>query len=595
MAHAFVGAKHPMSDEPLPSATLNEHSADPPPVPPDHAPAALIVVDPNGQRTRVELTPLPFSIGRQAENDFVVRDSRTSRNHARIVNKGETYFIEDTGSRHGVFVNGAKVASHALKSADRIDLGVADSYHFYFALRDDAENLLNPTRTLDDPAAHASDSKLAGPGQGVGQNLGKLRAVLEVARTLQRSFSLDDVLNSVVDAALAVTGTERGFLLLHEAGELNVRCARDRNSQPLSHDDLRVPRRVIHRALRHRRELLAMNFDPTAGEDPGNSVADLELRSVVCVPLIRIAATAIESTQRLTVENETVGVLYMDSRSIAADLSGGNRELLQTLAIEASTVLENARLLQEERLKQKLEEELNVARTIQQNLLPLSLPTTGWLRACGSSVASHQVGGDYFDLLPLHPDCSAVIIADVSGKGVSSALLASLLQGAFLAAADDAAHLEGVLTRINRFLSARPEAEKYATVFCALLRHNGTGVYINAGHCPPIIVRAGVPLSTLNSTTFPVGLMEEAEFKVQPFDLHPGDKLVAYTDGVTEAQNRTNEFFGTRRLKELLMLPQAQQASCTELHDHLLAAVGNFTEGAPQFDDITLLVLECGA
>ena len=562
-------------------ATLSDTA---PPAPP--APASLIVVDPNGQRTRVELAPIPFNIGRQAGNHFVVRDSRASRTHARIVADGLQYAIEDNGSRHGVFVNGAKVTKQPLKSSDRIDFGISDSYHFYFALNEDAERILQPSQTIEDSAAQLSGTR--GP-TGAGQNLPKLRAVLEVARTLQRSFSLDDVLNSVVDAALAVTGAERGFLLLNENADLHVRCARDQHNKPLRHEDLRVPRRVIHRALRNRRELLAMNFDPHAGDDPGSSVADLELRSVVCVPLVRIAATAGESTQRLTVESETVGVLYLDSRSMTADLTGGNRELLQTLAIEASTVMENARLLQEERVKQKMEEELNVAREIQQNLLPQSLPSTGWFRAAGSSVASHQVGGDYYDVLPLSNDCWAVIIADVSGKGVSSALLAALLQGAFLAAADDAAHLEGVLRRINTFLTIRPEAEKYATVFCALFRRSGEGLYINAGHCAPIVVRAGSPMRTLEPTTFPVGLIEGAEFQVRSFTVAPGDKVVAYTDGVTEAQNEAGEFFGLRRLNDTVKANN--ELACEALHDRIQESVAQFTHGAPQSDDITLLVL----
>jgi sigma-B regulation protein RsbU (phosphoserine phosphatase) len=551
------------------------------------APASLIVVDPNGQRSRVELAPVPFNIGRQAGNHYVVRDSRASRTHARIVVEGMQYLVEDTGSRHGVFVNGSRVTRHPLRSSDRIDFGISDSYHFYFALDVDVDRVLKPAQTVEESSSQSSSTRIA---TSAGQNLPKLRAVLEVARTLQRSFSLDEVLNSVIDAALAVTGAERGFLLLTSGDDLQIRCARDRNARPLSHDDLRVPRRVIHRALKSRRELLAMNFDPHATDDPGSSVADLELRSVVCVPLVRVAATAMESsTQKLTVESETVGVLYLDSRNITADLSGGNRELVQTLAIEASTVLENARLLQEERVKQKMEEELNVAREIQQNLLPRELPTAGWFRACGSSVASHQVGGDYYDVLPVSPECWAVIVADVSGKGVSSALLASLLQGAFLAASDDVGHLEGVLRRINDFLTVRPEAEKYATVFCALFRRDGGSVYINAGHCAPIIVRRDGRLELLDPTTFPVGLIEGAEFQGNQACLASGDKLVAYTDGVSEAQNEFGEFFGTRRLNDVIRT--YAQASCEELHDRIRDAVAAYTKGAPQSDDITLLVL----
>ena len=204
-----------------------------------------------------------------------------------------------------------------------------------------------------------------------------------------------------------------------------------------------MPREVIRRALDHRRELLSMNFDPvdTVDTRPQNSIADLDLRSVICVPLVRMRAGQGDATSVVSAANETAGVLYMDSRAGAADLAGGNRELLQSLAIEASTVLENARLLEEERAKQKLEEELRLARTIQQSLLPGSMPAAGWLRAAGSSLASREVGGDYFDVTQVTAHCWSAVVADVSGKGVPSALLASLLQGALLISADQPAGL----------------------------------------------------------------------------------------------------------------------------------------------------------
>ena len=148
-----------------------------------------------------------------------------------------------------------------------------------------------------------------------------------------------------------------------------------------------------------------MNFDPLGGDEtrPRGSIADLELRSVICVPLVRIRTSVGDTTSVLSTGSETVGLLYMDSRLSAADMAGGNRELLQTLAIEASTVLENARLLEEERAKQQMEQELGLARTIQQSLLPGKLPAQGWLRAAGSSVASHEVGGDYYDVIQVNP------------------------------------------------------------------------------------------------------------------------------------------------------------------------------------------------
>jgi sigma-B regulation protein RsbU (phosphoserine phosphatase) len=546
-------------------------------------PASLVVIDPNGHRTRVPIEPLPFHIGRQPESHLIIRDSRISRTHVRILEDNGEYAIEDCGSRHGTYVNGRRITREPLRNCDKIEFGAQDCYQLVFAL--DGEEL---KRLMDQVAG----SEKSAPAPGVGGNLGKLRAILDLARTLQSSFSINDVLASVVDTALAITGAERGFLMLRAAHGLETRIARHRSGHHLRESDLRVPREVIHRALQHRRELLSMNFDPMGAEDtrPQNSIADLELRSVICVPLVRIRAGQGDVTSVLSSGSETVGVLYMDSRVMAADLAGGNRELLQTLAIEASTVLENARLLEEERAKHKMEEELRLARTIQQSLLPGKLPAEGWLRACGSSVASHEVGGDYYDVTEVGPDCWSAVVADVSGKGVSSALLASLLQGALITANHDPHALGRRIARLNRFLIDRTASEKYATLFYCMVDRGGRLSYVNAAHCPPILVRAEGEQLTLDATGMPVGLMESAEFPVAEQYLVPGDKVVIYSDGVTEAQNTAAEFFGRKRLREIVTARARE--SCTVIHDAIQEAVAAFTEGAAQSDDITVLVLE---
>jgi serine phosphatase RsbU (regulator of sigma subunit)/pSer/pThr/pTyr-binding forkhead associated (FHA) protein len=547
------------------------------------APASLVVIDPNGHRSRVPIDPLPFRIGRQPESNLIVRDSRVSRAHARILVENDDYILEDLASRHGTFVNGKRIARQVLRNSDKIEFGAQDSYQLIFAL-DGAEL----KRLMEQVSA--ADKQL--PAQGVGANLAKLRAILDLARTLQSSFSIDDVLVSVVDTALAITGAERGFLLLRNAGGLETRVARDRSGHHVRETDLRVAREVIHRALQHRRELLSMNFDPLGAEEtrPQDSIADLELRSVICVPLVRIRTGQGDATGILSTGSETVGVLYMDSRMVAADLGGGNRELLQTLAIEASTVLENARLLEEERTKHQMEEELRLARTIQQSLLPGKLPSGGWLAASGSSLASHLVGGDYYDVTAVNPDCWAAVVADVSGKGVSSALLASLLQGALITATEHPEAMGRRMGRLNRFLIDRTGGEKYATIFYSLLDRTGRLCYVNAAHCPPLIVRANGERLQLEATGMPVGLVDSAEFPVMEQRLAPGDKLVIYSDGVTEAQNTGGQFLGKRRLREIV--EAHAKDSCAAIHDAIQEGVAAFTEGAPQSDDITVVVLE---
>jgi serine phosphatase RsbU (regulator of sigma subunit)/pSer/pThr/pTyr-binding forkhead associated (FHA) protein len=560
---------------------------EPPPGFPRAETASLDVIDPNGHRTRVPIDPLPFLIGRNPENHLILRDSRVSRTHASIVLEDGEYVLEDSASRHGLFVNGNRVSRHALRDSDRIEFGAQDSYALVFAL-DGAE--LN--RLIEQMGAAGAAPRGNQPLPGVGGNLAKLRAILDLARTMQSSLSIDDVLASVVDAALAVTGAERGFLLLRSGERLETRVARRRDGRRLRDSDLRVPREVLRQALERRRELFYMNFDPLGAEQTqaSRSVVDLELRSVVCVPLVRIRTGQSDVTSVLSAGSETAGVLYLDSRLAAADLAGGNRELIQTLAIEASTVLENARLLEAERAKHRLDEELSLARTIQQSLLPRALPNEGWLRAAGSSVASRMVGGDCFDVTQTTPDCWSAVVADVSGKGAGAALLAALIQGALIAATDSPSSLGRRMERLNRFLLDRTLGEKYATVFYCLLDRGGLLRYVNAAHCPPLIVRSGGALADLDATGMPVGLIESAEFAVAEAHLNPGDKLVVYTDGVTEAQNAAGEFFGKKRLRKTVTDHFA--GSCQSIHDAIQGAVSAFTQAAEQSDDITLLVLE---
>ena len=248
--------------------------------------------------------------------------------HAQILLEDGKYFIEDLESRHGIFVNGQKVARHELRPRDRIQFGVEDSYRIEVGREAPTANPLIK-RVVEMPAL-----KQAG-------DLGRLSAVLEVARSLQASLSLDDILITAVDAALLVTEADRGFLMLKsEQGELEVRVARDRSGGELPEGELRIPRNIIQKALLERRDLLSMSFDPVTGgsgleTEAKRTILALEIRSVYCVPLVRIRIGQEHETSRLSPKEDTLGLLYMDSKTATSDLSASNRELLQTLAIES--------------------------------------------------------------------------------------------------------------------------------------------------------------------------------------------------------------------------------------------------------------------
>ena len=179
-----------------------------------------MVLDPSGQRSRVNLDRFPFLIGRQPDNHLVLRDNRASRSHARIIPENDHYVLEDLNSRHGTWVNGDRIARHLLRNSDRIDFGVHDSYQITVSLE---------TGKITKMLEHFATSSHSG---GMGDNaLAKLRSLVEVARAVHNSLSTEEVLTAVVDAALAVTGCERGFLLLRKDKGLDIAVARDRAGQ----------------------------------------------------------------------------------------------------------------------------------------------------------------------------------------------------------------------------------------------------------------------------------------------------------------------------------------------------------------------------
>ncbi len=543
----------------------------------------LTVVNPSGNSIQVPLDHFPFSMGRHSDNHLILRDSRVSRKHALIHDRGGVLWVEDLESLHGVQVNDIKVTGEVkLVAGDVIDFGLADGYRVLIVEKSEA-------------GIRQLMGRMPGSGGTGATELSKLRALTEVARSLEHAMSTQVVLATVIEAALTVTGCERGFLLLEHDGKLTVELGRDGAGRPLDPDKLPVPVTLIQKALRERKELLSFQFDPMVDWSSrfNESLDGLELRSALCVPLLRLRGRVEAGETMSATIDDTVGLIYMDSRVAELEDQQGNRELLQTLALEASSILENARLLEEERKRHRLEQELGLARTIQANLLPRKLVAEGFLKAVGSSIPTHQVGGDFYDVLR-RPDGSwLAAVADVSGKGVGAALLASLLQGVLLEAASAGAALEDWLPRLNRFLIERTEGEKYATLFACVVEAGGRMSFVNAGHSRPFVLHGrhpgGPTLEALDQDGFPVGLIDVATYTVAAIELVPGDTVVLFSDGVEEGRRGPNEFFGRERIAAAIVAHAS--GSLQELHDGLRGALAEFLDGAEPHDDATLLLL----
>jgi len=539
----------------------------------------LVVVEPNGTRKEVEVTPLPFRIGRQADNELTLRDSRISRQQAQIVAANGALILEDSGSRHGTFANGVKVLRHELKPNDTIDFGIADSYRLIYI--GEGATIAELVGRVEAPA----------PAQAGARELHHLGVLLDVARALGTGLSLEDILTVVVDAAIQLTGTERGVLLLVDAGgALQTIVARDKQRSTLRPEDLQVSKSVVKRVVSSRRELIVSDSGDEVPSNPQESMARLALRTVIAIPIDKLPVIEAIDVTIASRQGELLGVLYLDSRAPTSAFSDLDREVLRTLAREAATVVENARLFASARAKARLDHEIQIASEIQQRLLPGSLPNLPGVAVAGSTLACYSVGGDCFDVIELGAGRYGFFVGDVSGKGISAALMATLLQGVFFTTATMDIPICEIFSRVNKYLAEHTVESRYATVFYGVLEPNGCFEYVNAGHVPPLIRRRNGQLEALGSENFPVGLFPFAEFQSARVALAPGEWIVIYTDGVSEAANKRNEMFEEPRLRHIVEEFKGQTAE--EMADAIRDGVKAFTEGAAQSDDVTTLVTQ---
>src|SRR5262249_12223497 len=524
-------------------------------------------------------------IGRGAEtgNHLQLTDRRISRNCAAIVMEANQYYLEDRGQRRGMYVNGEKVESRILNDGDVVTFGLEDSYQLIFrSATGTAEEAIPQLLTGID---HMTSSESTGGG------LRKLNMLLEATSLLHSQLPLDSVLAKMIDHAIAVTDADRG--LLEEAAEgrpdsMRVRLARRAGGQRLPPESMTPSQTAIQLAMRQQSPVITedlaqaeMNLAAAA------SIVAQGLRAVVVIPLYASARASTDASSTDVKRGDFLGVLYLDSKRPTA-FSKLDRQILDALAADAASILDNARLVERERERQRLEQEIGIARDIQQALLPKNFRDYPHLSVSGINFPCLAVGGDYFDVFPLGDGRTAFLIADVSGKGLGAALCTNLLQGALsgMTLGTDPARVFG---HVNRFLCDHSEIGRYATMFFGILDDKGNLEYINAGHPSPFLIRKGVAEDIFNEGSYPVGLVPEAEYTAVCLKLEPGDTMVLFSDGVTEAMDPAEQLFGVQRLRDVLN--GQGQTALEDLQQSVLQAVETFARGASQADDLTLLLV----
>jgi sigma-B regulation protein RsbU (phosphoserine phosphatase) len=500
-------------------------------------PLVLVVVEGTDRRTLV-LEHFPFTVGRRTDRDLVMADPRVSREHAQFIREPDGTYIVDQSSRHGTFVNGERVDRRKLARNDRVEFGLQGA----------AYALFSPDRSPSSAAQQfLSQFSSWKPATGAGSDLEMLNVFLEAARKLNTSGVLDDVLQTLLEAALRLTHAERGFVFLRDSdGELRLAAGRDKKGESI-HDDSAISRSVLRDAAKSASEFLVTDTDDTGKLAGRESIVAHNLHSVICIPLRKTVIQDKAKDQTKPGEQDVQGVLYLDAHFLSGKLSSVSHDILRTIANGAATLVENAALVQSEDAAKRYRQEMAIAAEIQQGLMKVTVPDVPFAKVNAVSYACKDIGGDFFDLVYTEGGLS-LIVADVSGKGVSAAVVASILQGMLYSQLARNSSLPEMIAAVNRFLCDKVGGQKYATLVIARLLGSGEMELINCGHVPPLLV-SGDTITRLEDGNLPVGLVAGAEFQATRLQLKPGDRLLLVTDGVTEAEDAEGEFFGMERLE----------------------------------------------
>ncbi len=541
----------------------------------------LEVVYAGRPRQSVPVTHSPFLIGRHGDtgNHLQLEDRHISRRCAAIVAGRGGHRLEDRGNRLGVFLNGEKVAKKTLRDGDKITFGAEDGCTIIFRSTHGAATIHRMLTRMNN--IHAATGAQTGGG------LSKLNLLLEATSLLHSHLPLDTVLGAMLDHAIAITKADRGLLLeADSSGALKARLGRNNSGESLPPDSFTPSQAVLDEALKQQTGVVVGDPELAAADQKsGQKVAHQHPHSFIATPLYALPddeSGASEATQH----GELLGAIYLDSRHPAA-FSDLVRHIFDALGVEAASILENARHMEREHERRLMEHEMGLARAIQQALLPQGFREYPHLTVTGVNHPCIAVGGDYFDMFPVTEERTAVLIADVSGHGLGAALLTTMLQGALsgMTLGEDPVK---VFNQINQFLCEHSEVGHYATMFFSLIDRDGRLHYIKAAHPSPLLLRRGQVSELYTEGSFPVGLIPEASFSAESLQLEPGDTLILFSDGVTEAEDPEENQFGVARFRELLA--EHGNTPLDELQKIILDAVDGFCRGATQLDDITVLL-----
>lgn len=495
------------------------------------------------------------SLGAHPDNDILVEgDPGVSRWHCTISRKSGRYFVKDRGSRRGTFLNGTRTEECELTYGDRLLLG-------------ETVVIFGSSRGED----HAA------------QRLTNALILQEINKELNAPTSVDDLLELIMDTAIQLIQAERGFLILVQGDQLEFRVARNIASEEIKSPEFKISNRVIRTVVKTGSPILTSNAQQDLKEM--KSIAALELRSLLCVPL------------RGRDKRQVLGTLYLDSQARDSSFDNAGKDLLMAFSDQAAIAIENARLARAEKQREAMLSELRVASRIQLALLPRADPVVPGLEVSGQMKTAQEVGGDYFDYI-WGPEVDGhqnlyVAIGDVSGKGVPAGLVMVMARSILRSLVARNPRPSDALRETNRLLKQDLKPGMFMSMLLITLDGpTGRLLLSGCGHERPILYRAATQsIERIDLGGLVLGVIPDigphlAETRLM---LEPGDQLFLYTDGVTEAMDANRKGFGIDRVEDLLRHHGAEPPH--QLLEAYLDALDFHSGGTDQHDDITMIAI----
>jgi serine phosphatase RsbU (regulator of sigma subunit) len=546
-------------------------------------------------------------IGRSPECDVILDVAAVSRRHATITHDRDSYFIKDEGSRNGTIINGSKVVDRAqLRDGDQVlvcdvllefRLSTAAPINLLGGAPMAGSSLLQPLSATmtsgreelaeeeeEDPDVESSIMATFDVGKAPratwqlsAKPEQQLQAMIEISQNLSNTLSLAELLPKVLDSLFKIfVQADRGFVIMppQPGAAPVIRAAKARHGD----DDrgMRFSSTIVRRAMTEKTAILSADAASDARFNMAQSIADFQIRSLICAPMIGA-------------DGEALGVIQIDTRDQRSRFTDFDLQILAVVAGQAAIALDNARLHEQAMRQRALQRDLEVAAQMQHALLPSMAPDVSGYHFFQHYQAAYEVGGDYYDYVALPNDRFAVVVGDVAGKGVSAAILMAKLSSDvrfWLAREPDPAK---ALAKINAAFCGHGWDDRFVTMVVAVVDPQECVLtLVNAGHMPPLLRSDAGEVEEVGGEQagLPLGVMEDFQYEAYQRDFLAGDLLTVYTDGFSEAMNSKRELFGIQRLIEIC---SDKKAKPRELGPCILSKVKDFAGDFPQSDDMCLV------